>query len=260
MEIELSTENSSQLTFKDKTISFLWQHTLLVASLFIMTFGVALCVRSSLGSSVISSIPFAMTLAGDAGIAPRLTIGDYTNIMNVILVVGQILILRRKFEPIQLFQLLIGFLFGFLLDVNMAATSIFSYDSLPAQISAQVIGCIVLGLGISFELRCGSITMPGEGFPAAISKNWNIPFPKTKICIDILLVLIAVAVGYIYFGRWLWNVVGPGTLFAMIFVGLVVRFTSPRIKWFDRILLYRPGFRRYIYGLARYVNHGLGIK
>lgn len=103
-------------TFKDKIISFIWQHFLLTISLFIMTFGVALSVRSNLGSSVISTIPFVMSLAGAVGKAPQLTIGEYTNVMNFILVGLQILILRRRFHAVQLFQLIIGFLFGFLLD------------------------------------------------------------------------------------------------------------------------------------------------
>lgn len=38
---------------KDKIVSFLWQHCLLLISLFILTLGVALCIRSNLGSSVI---------------------------------------------------------------------------------------------------------------------------------------------------------------------------------------------------------------
>lgn len=69
-----------------------------------MTFGVALCVRSNLGSSVISSIPLAMTLAGEAGKAPGWTIGDYTNVMNVVLVFGQMLILRSRFERCSYFS------------------------------------------------------------------------------------------------------------------------------------------------------------
>lgn len=67
---------------KERIVSFLWQHLLLICSLFIMTLGVAVCVRSNFGSSVISSIPLAMTLAGTEGKAPGLTIGDYTNIMK----------------------------------------------------------------------------------------------------------------------------------------------------------------------------------
>lgn len=239
---------------KEKVISFLWQHVLLIGSLFLMTLGVALCVRSNFGSSVISSIPLAMTLAGGIGKAPALSIGEYTNLMNIVLVFGQILILRRRFEKVQLFQLIIGFLFGFLLDINMYVTSPVICDTLPAKIAAQIAGCIILGIGIAFEIRCGSITMPGEGFPAAISKTTGTPFAKAKICVDISLVAIAVITGYFYFNKWLWNVVGPGTLFAMFFVGIVVRFFDRRLGWFDRLLLYRPGFRRYIFGLARYLH------
>ena len=112
---------------KEKIIGFAWQHILLLLSMFFMTFGVALCVRSNLGSGVISSIPMSFSLAGEAGLAPGWTIGGYTNIMNVILVAAQVLVLRRQFEPVQLFQLLIGFVFGLFLDINMWLTSFFSY-------------------------------------------------------------------------------------------------------------------------------------
>lgn len=67
-------------SIKEKIIGFVWQHFLLLCSMFFMTLGVALCVRSNLGSGVISSIPMAFTLAGEAG----------------------------RFEVVQLFQLLVG--------------------------------------------------------------------------------------------------------------------------------------------------------
>ena len=41
---------------KEEVISFVWQHILLLVSLYVMTFGVAACVRSQLGSSVISGM------------------------------------------------------------------------------------------------------------------------------------------------------------------------------------------------------------
>ncbi|MCM1483468.1 MAG: DUF6198 family protein [Muribaculaceae bacterium] len=238
-------------SLKEKITGFVWQQLLLVISLFIMTFGVALCVRSSLGSSVISTIPFVLTLAGDDGLIPALTIGEWTYVMNFMLVGLQMLILRRRFEWVQLFQLVIGFLFGWLLDLNMAITEVMVPEGIAWQIMAQIVGCTVLGIGIAFEIRCGSVTMPGEGLPAAISKITRIPFAKAKIAVDITLVVIAVTLGYAYFGVWVWTVVGPGTLFAMIYVGAAVKAISPHISWFERVLCYRPGFRRYVYGLAR---------
>ena len=241
---------------KEKVIGFVWQHFLLLLSMFFMTFGVALCVRSNLGSGVISSIPMAFSLAGEAGLAPRWTIGGYTNLMNIILVAAQVIVLRRRFEPIQLFQLLIGFVFGFLLDVNMWITYHFSaYQTLPSQIIAQFMGATILGCAVAIEVRCGSVTMPGEGIQVAIACVTGKPFPVVKIMVDTVLVILAVISGYIFFGSWPWTVVGPGTLFAMFYVGYVVKLVNPHLVWFNRLLDYRPGFRRYIYGLARLIYH-----
>ena len=249
--------NSSiaDVQLKDRIVPFVWQHLLLLASLYIMTFGVALCVRSGVGSSVISTIPFVMTLAGESGMALAYTIGEYTYIMNFILVGLQILVLRRRFQTVQLFQLLLGFVFGFLLDVNMAVTSPFETDAIPGRLLLQFIGCTVLAVGICFEIKCGSLTMPGEGITIAIAQVSGAPFGKTKIRVDIGMVVIAVALGYAFFGAWLGQVVGVGTLFAMVYVGAVVRFLEPYMGWFSKIVLYRPGIRRYVYGLARFIHN-----
>ena len=238
---------------KDKVVEFVWQHILLITSMYFMTLGVALCVRSNLGSGVISAIPMSFTLAGEAGITPGWTIGGYTNIMNVILVTAQIAILRRRFEKVQLFQLAVGSVFGAMLDINMWLTSVFNYESLFNQIIAQFIGATVLGVAVACEIRCGSVTMPGEGIQVAVSRVTGRPFPTVKIMVDTTLVILAIISGYCFFGAWPWTVVGPGTLFAMFYVGYVVRTVNPHMGWFDRLLAFRPGFRRYIYGLARFI-------
>lgn len=242
------------MTKKEQIVSFVWQHTLLLVSLFVMTFGVALCVRSMLGSSVISTLPYVFETAGKRFDAiPSLTIGQYTYIMNAVLVLGQILVLRRQFEPVQLFQLLVGFVFGSLIDVNMLLTTWVVPTSLLTKALVQIAGCTVLGLGISIEVRCGSVTMPGEGFPVAICKVSNVPFHKAKIAVDVSLVVLAVIFSFVFFGAWQWYIVGIGTLFAMVYVGTVVRMASKHLGWFDRLLAYQPGFRRYVYGLARFL-------
>lgn len=239
---------------KDRLIGFVWQHILLLASMFFMTLGVAFCVRSGLGSGVISAIPMAFTMAGEAGLAPGLTIGGYTNIMNVVLVIAQILVLRRQFELVQLLQLVVGFVFGAFLDINMALTSYFSYTQIWQQIAAQLAGATILGAGVATEIRCGSLTMPGEGIQIAVSRVTGTPFPKVKIIIDTTLAMIAAICGCCFFDAWPWTVVGVGTLFAMFYVGFVVKLVNPHLGWFDRLLAYKPGFRRYVYGLARFIK------
>lgn len=238
---------------KTRIQEFCWQHTLLLVSLYIMTLGVALCVRSNMGSSVISSLPMAFSLAGEDNLASHLTIGGYTNVMNIILVFGQIMILRKRFEKIQLLQLVIGFMFGALIDLNMGLTANLDCSELPMQAATQFAGCTIMAFGIAMEVRCGSVTMPGEGFPVAISRVTGKPFPRIKIMVDVTLVMLAVISCYGFWGKWRWDIIGPGTLFAMFYVGFMVKQFGRRMRWFDNILCYRPGMRRYVYGLARYI-------
>ena len=197
-----------------------------------------------------------MSCAGESiEVIPSWTIGTYTIIMNAIFVVAQILILRRNFEWVQLFQLVIGFFFGMLIDLNMYLTEWLLSETLWINAIVQIAGCTILGIGIALEVRCGSVTMPGEGITIAIHKVTGLEFSKAKIMVDTTLVIIAVILSFILLGSWQWQIVGVGTLFAMVYVGGVVRFVNRHLGWFDRILAYKPGFRRYVYGLARYIKH-----
>ncbi len=73
--------------------------------------------------------------------------------------------------------------------------------------------------------------------------------------VDVTLVALAISSCYYFWGAWQWNIIGIGTLFAMFYVGYIVKLLNPRMGWFDRLLGYRPGFRRYLYGLARYIHN-----
>ena len=139
-------------TKKQRIISFFWQHFLLLLSLNLMTLGVALCVRSNLGSSVISSLPYVLSLAGPVSFIPEWTIGNYTIFMNFVFVICQMIILRKEFEFVQLFQLVIGFVFGWLIDFNMWLTDFLVCETLPVQAVTQLLGCTVMGI-----LGCAAI-------------------------------------------------------------------------------------------------------
>lgn len=245
-------QDSSQTVSKNRIKSFIRQHLLLLISLEIMTLGVALSVKSNLGSSVISTLPYVLSIAGKDHMAPALSIGDYTIIMNFVFVLMQILILRRNFEPGQLFQLLIGFVFGWLIDFNIFLTGAITCDSLWSMVLCQIIGCTVLGIGIAFEVRCGSVTMPGEGITIATSRVTKRPFAKVKMMIDTTLVAIAVIACYLFYGHWRWEVIGIGTLFAMIYVGFVVKSINPHLGWFDNIL--ESGASVHLFGLRKHRN------
>lgn len=74
--------------------------------LFIMTIGIALSVKSNLGVSPVSSIPYTITCVWG------IEMGKATILFHIVLVLLQILLLRKKFKPVQLLQILIGVVFG----------------------------------------------------------------------------------------------------------------------------------------------------
>ena len=88
------------MTRKDKIISFAWQHGLLFIALYIMTLGISLCVKSMLGASVISVLPYVFHDAGASGLTPALSIGQYTFLINALLVA----IARSKSDVVEHFE------------------------------------------------------------------------------------------------------------------------------------------------------------
>ena len=74
-------------------------YSILIIGLFIMSFGVALSVRSNLGTTPISCIPYVLSFKFP------LSLGTITILFNTLLIIIQILILRSKFPKIQLLQI-----------------------------------------------------------------------------------------------------------------------------------------------------------
>ena len=67
--------------------------------LFLMTIGIAISVKSNLGVSPVSSIPYTMTCVWG------IEMGKATILFHTILVLIQIILLRRNFKPINLLQI-----------------------------------------------------------------------------------------------------------------------------------------------------------
>ena len=81
------------------------RYIIFLIGLFINSLGVSLITKAALGTSPISSIPYVLSL-----IFP-FTLGQFTIYFSVLLVVLQLLILRRKFKIEHLLQIPISIIF-----------------------------------------------------------------------------------------------------------------------------------------------------
>ncbi len=234
------------LHVKSNLSHFFRQHVLLLAALYVLTFGASLFIRSNLGASAISVSPLVWSEAGNASVSlfgwqiPALSVGGYTIIMNSFFVLLQIIILRRRYQLFQLFQLIVGTIFSFFLDVNLAITEPLAAGSGAAGFAWGLFlafaGGTIMGVGVACEVRCKSVMMPGEGLQVAIAQVSGKEFSKVKIVVDTSLVCIALMCCIAFFGTWRWDIIGIGTLVSMVYIGIVVRLLSPHLAWFDNIL------------------------
>lgn len=200
---------------KTKTSGLIKRYLLLCVGLTIMAFGVAFSIKAGLGTSPISSLPYVLSL-----LTP-FTVGIATIMMHMVLILLQILLLRRRYDPIQLIQLPVALVFGSLTDFSVWAIQRITCQSYPMRWVLCIVGILLVGVGVSFEVTANVVTLAGEGMVLAICKVFPLKFGDVKIGFDVALVIIASLLSLLFLGRL--EGVREGTVAAAFFVGLVAR-------------------------------------
>ncbi len=218
-------------TKKTTTQIFLLRIATLVAAIFIITLGSALCIRANLGNNPVTVLPYAWSLAGGTTVGsfhvPHWTIGTYTYIFDVVLVLIQMLILRRRYQPIQLLQLAIASVFAVCLDLNMYITAHLQWTNIVACIVQLFVGGTIMAFGLTLEVTARLIYKPGVGTVVTIVRVTHIEIGIIKMCFDCTCVLLATISMLVFFHTWHWHIVGIGTLISMIYVGFMVKTFHP---------------------------------
>ena len=174
--------------------AMIFRYLLLCVGLAIMALGVAFSIRASLGTSPISSVPYVISL-----ISP-LSVGTATILMHCVFILIQIFILRRRYELIQLMQLPVALIFGFMCDFALWMLQGVSYGSYLQQWLLCLIGIVLVAIGVFLEVSADVVVLAGEGVSLAICKVLPIRFSSMKVIFDVTLVLIACVLGFGFTG------------------------------------------------------------
>ena len=151
------------------------RYILFLIGLFINSLGVSLVTKASLGTSPISSIPYVLSLN------VPLTLGNFTIIFSILLIVLQIIILRKNFKLENILQIPVSIMFGYFIDLTMYLFAWVNPQNYLIKLITLLIGCIVLGFGVYIEVVADVVMLPGESFVRAIVQTWNTNFGTTKI-------------------------------------------------------------------------------
>ncbi len=193
------------------------RYILFILCLFFMGIGVALTKHGELGVSPISSVANVVSIK-----FPFLSFGTWLTISNCVLLLGQVLLLRKNFQPLQFLQIPLSFLFGYFTDFGLYLASFIPNDIYIVKLLLVISGIIILGFGISLGVIANVILNSGEAFVKALSDVIHKEFSNVKIAFDVSWVTFSVVLSLFFFGG---KLVGTreGTILSAIFTGVAVK-------------------------------------
>lgn len=217
---------------KNYTNKFLMRRYLLFCiSLFVNALGIAFITRAELGTSPITSVTYVLSMF------TPFTIGEWTIMLNILFVVLEPFMMTRRDlkDDLRMFllQIPISFCFGIFIDICMHHILFWLNPSTyPAMISALLVGCVILAVGIALEVKANAAMMAGEYFVKVITKRFHGEFGYIKLGFDVTLVAIACTLSLIFMS----GIYGvrEGTVIAALIVGPIVHFVSPYYRFLDR--------------------------
>ena len=201
-----------------------------VVSIFVNAFGIAFITKALLGTSPITSVTYV------ASMFTPLTMGQWTIIVNLLFVALELLFMTRKELKsdlrMYLLQIPISLCFGTFIDVSMNALSWLDPVAYMSRIGVLLIGCVILSVGIAFEVKAGIAMMSGEYFVRVISLRLKKEFGYVKLGFDITLVIVACLLSLLFMS----GIYGvrEGTVIAALVVGPIVHFVSPYYHFLDQ--------------------------
>ncbi|WP_297196974.1 YczE/YyaS/YitT family protein [uncultured Flavonifractor sp.] len=187
-----------------------------VVGLFVNSMGIALITRANLGTSPISSTPYVLSLWH-----PALSLGMFTLFFSLFLIVLQLIVLGRRFPKHFWLQIPVSFLLSAFIDLSMSIFFFVDPQFYPLQILSLLIGCLVLGFGVFMEVAANVVMLPGECTVKAITMRWHTDFGKTKICVDVTMVVVAAVLGFVLCGTL--TGIREGSVISALLVGLIAR-------------------------------------
>lgn len=209
---------------------------LYLGGILIISIGVNISKAAQLGISPVSSIPYAMELIWG------LNLGKSTLFFNTLLIVMQIILLRKDYKPIQVLQIVCTYFFGAFINLTSRNNLLF-WLPLPSSYITKLlylfISIIIIGIGVSFYLLPNFAPLPAEGLMMAIVEKSNdrLKFSNVKVAVDSIMVLISAILSLIFLKSL--KSVREGTVLAALLIGKVVGFIYSNykariIEWIDK--------------------------
>ncbi len=201
----------------------------------LVSLGVAISLKSNLGTSPISCPPAVLSLQ-----YPHISFGIFTWIVNFSLILIQVAILRRRFRLEDLMQIPAVLLFGYFCDVAIYLCERLPAGSYGLQIAWCLLSILITAIGLRIEIDGRAWMLSGDKTIAVVAEAGGWTFSTIKVWSDIMLVVLAMAFALLFFGQPFGNgtdvVIREGTLLLAVLTGLCMKLTDAPVQRLMRSL------------------------
>lgn len=176
--------------------------------------GVILVVKSDLGITVATSVPYVFSLY-----FTKITFGQWNYIVHGITLILLVFIVR-KLTVKYLMSFLVAFLFGLSIDFFNFILAPILLDSLIEKVFFFIIGSAAISIGVAGLMKSDYPIMPFDTFIKEVTFIKNIKYSKFKTGFDLVCFTISLIASLLFFGK----IYGlhVGTLISAVILGSTI--------------------------------------
>lgn len=199
--------------------------------LILIAVGVALSLKSNLGTAPVSCPPAVLNLRWGF-----LSVGTLTWMMHLVFILTQMILRRKVLDSHYLLQLAAAFVFGYLCDAAIWLCQGIPVGNYAVRLLLTFAAILLTAVGIRLEVIGNAWILAGEQVAVVISEVTGFKFSNVKIGLDIFLVALSAAFAWLafhnLFGDGSHVVIREGTLLLALLTGLCMKLTDPLV---DRV-------------------------
>lgn len=196
--------------------------------LVILAFGIILNTKTGLGVAPVVSIPYCISKIWN------INLGNATLCIYILCVVGQVIILRKKFRYFDLLQIPMSIVFSWLINIFNNMIQI-NFDNLIYNFLLVILAIMFTGIGVAVSVEMKIVPNAADGLAHAIGAGMNKSFGFGKNILDLSCVTITIIIGFVFTGEIVG--IGIGTLIAVLGVGRFIALFNMLFKNKMQVLL-----------------------
>ncbi|WP_353893670.1 DUF6198 family protein [Proteinivorax hydrogeniformans] len=164
-----------------------------ILGLLCLSLGVVLVIKSDLGVSVATSLPYVVSLQFTA-----ISFGMWNYIIHGLVLLLLAVIVKRLTVK-YLMSFLVAFLFGTAIDLFYMMLEPVSADAFIEKVGLFILGSIVISIGVASFIKSNYPILPFDTFVKEICLVKNIRISKFKTGFDLVIFSLSISFSLIFF-------------------------------------------------------------